>query len=111
MIQRAPKFNPFALFPRFRPFEMRNGLQFEEVLHVFVIDKSLCLRVITLACADVAVEHSVGEAEIVFISLATESVRGSLLYKVDGQPSSLPTAITSATVRPPNGAKSPAASP
>ncbi len=64
--------------------KMRYRLEFEQVLHMLAINECFHMGVITLAGADVAVKHSVGETEVVLITLAAEAVGGSFLYQVNG---------------------------
>ena len=59
---------------------MRYGLEFKEIFHVFVVDEGFCVGVVTDAGTDIAVEHGVGESEIILISFAAKSVGGIWLY-------------------------------
>ena len=69
---------------------MRYRLQLEEVGDVLVVDEGLGLGVVADAGADVVVQHGVGEAQIVLVTLVGETIRGGLLHQLDGQTQLLP---------------------
>ena len=52
-------------------FEMGDGLQFEKVLDVLVVDAGLYHGVFAFAGADIVVEGGVCEAKVVLVALAS----------------------------------------
>ena len=63
------------------------------------------------AGADIAVEHRIGEAEIILVILPHKPSEGALSTSSAGSPSSLPICLTSSTVKWEHGLKSPTLSP
>ena len=53
---------------------MRYRLQFEEIGDVLVIDKFLGLGVVADASADVVVQHSVSESQVILIALIGKTI-------------------------------------
>ncbi len=64
---------------------MRDGLKFEQIFDMLIVDQCFGVRVIAHAGADISVEYSVCESEVVLIGLTTETVRRCFLHQVDWQ--------------------------
>ena len=62
---------------------MGDWLKLEQVRDVFMVDESLCSRILADAGSDVTVKYGICKTEIILVRLAAEAVGRSLFHEVD----------------------------
>jgi len=60
-------------------------LELEQVELMLAVDERFDFFVLADTCADILIQHGVGEAEVILVGLAGESVGGDFLNEVEGE--------------------------